>query len=118
MITIFSSLKPISVPFAENVQRNAIQSWLALDLPCEIILLGDDEGTAEIAAEYGIRHHPDIPYHENRLPLVGPLFARAQEIATFDLMMYINSDIILLSDFVSILYKIAECYKNRPDHFW
>ena len=117
MITIFSSLVPVSVPFADNVQRNAIQSWMALDLPCEIILLGDDEGTAEIAAEYGIRHHPDIPYHENRLPFVGPLFARAQEIATFDLMMYINSDIILISDFVSTLHKIVEYYKNRTRSF-
>ncbi len=90
---------------------------MALDLPCEIILFGDDEGTAEIAAEYGIRHHPDIPYHENRLPLAGPLYARAQEIATFDLMMYINSDIILLSDFVSTLHKIVEYYKNRTRPF-
>ncbi len=108
---------PVSVPFADNVQRNAIQSWMALDLPCEIILLGDDEGTAEIAAEYGIRHHPDVPYYESRLPLVGPLYARAQEIATFDLMMYINSDIILISDFVATLHKIVEYYKNRTRPF-
>ncbi len=117
MITIFSSLVPVSVPFANNVQRNAIQSWMALDLPCEIILLGDDEGTAEIAAEYGISHQPDVPCHENRLPLVGPLYARAQEIATFDLMMYINSDIILISDFVATLHKIVEYYKNRTRPF-
>ena len=90
---------------------------MALDLPCEIILLGDDEGTAEIAAEYGIRHQPDTPYHENRLPLAGPLYARAQEMATFDLMMYINSDIILISDFVSTLHKIVEYYKNRTRPF-
>ena len=117
MITIFSSLVPVSVPFADNVQRNAIQSWLALNLPCEIILFGDDEGTAEIAAEYGIRHQPDIPCHENRLPFVGPLFALAQETATFDLMMYINSDIILISDFVATLHKIVEYYKNRTRPF-
>ena len=86
-------------------------------MPCEIILLGDDEGTAEIAAEYGIRHQPDVPYHENRLPLAGPLYARAQEIATFDLMMYINSDIILISDFVATLHKIVEYYKNRTRPF-
>ncbi len=81
------------------------------------LILGDDEGTAEIAAEYGIRHQPDIPYHENRLPFVGPLFALAQETATFDLMMYINSDIILISDFVSTLRKIVEYYKNRTRPF-
>ncbi len=108
---------PVSVPFADNVQRNAIQSWMALDLPCEIILLGDDEGTAEIATEYGIRHQPDVPYYESKLPLAGPLYARAQEIATFDLMMYINSDIILISDFVSTLRKIVEYYKNRTRPF-
>ena len=116
MLTIFSTLKPRGMPFADNVQRNAISSWQALDAPCEILLLGSDEGTAEIAAEYSLRHEPDIPRHGDAPPLAGSLFARAQKLARFDLMMYINSDVILLSDFIPTLSRIVELRKgcSRP----
>ena len=113
MLTIFSTLKPLSVPYADNVQHNAIQSWMALAAPCEILLLGDDEGTAEIAAEYGLRHEPNIARLNNSWPpLASSIFARGQELASFDLVMYINSDIILLSDFIPTLESILEQRKN------
>ena len=113
MLTIFSTLKPLGIPYADNVQRNAIQSWMALAAPCEILLLGDDEGTAEIAAEYGLRHEPNITRLNNKAPpLVSSVFARGQELASFDLVMYINSDIILLSDFIPTLERILEQRKN------
>ena len=113
MLTIFSTLKPLGVPHADNVQRNAIQSWMTLAAPCEILLLGDDEGTAEIAAEYGLRHEPNIARLNNSSPpLVSSIFARGQELASFDLVMYINSDIILLSDFIPTLESILEQRKN------
>lgn len=51
MITIFSTPKPFRGHF-EIIQRNAIQSWLRLRPGCEIILLGNDEGTAE----FNLRH--------------------------------------------------------------
>ena len=113
MLTIFSTLKPLSVPYADNVQRNAIQSWMALSTPCEILLLGDDEGTAEIAAEYGLRHEPNIAYLNSASPpLANSVFARGQELASFDLVMYINADVILLSDFIPTLKSIVEQRKN------
>ena len=117
MLTIFSTLKPRRVPFADNVQRNAISSWQALDAPCEILLLGNDEGAAEIAAEYSLHHEPDVPRHGDAPPLVGSLFARAQELARFDLMMYINSDVILRSDFIPTLSRIIELRKNNSKPF-
>ena len=114
MLTIFSTLKPLSVPYADNVQRNAIQSWMALAAPCEILLLGDDEGTAEIAAEYGLHHEPHIAYlNSDSPPLASSVFARGQELASFDLVMYINADIILLSDFIPTLKSILEQRKNH-----
>ena len=117
MLTIFTTLKPLSVPYADNVQRNAIQSWIALAAPCEILLLGDDEGTAEIAAEYSLHHEPNIARLNNDSPpLANSVFTRGQALASFDLVMYINSDIILLSDFIPTLESILEQRKNssRP----
>ena len=113
MLTIFTTLKPLSVPHADNVQRNAIQSWMALAAPCEILLLGDDEGTAEIAAEYGLRHEPHIArLNNNSPPLANSIFTRGQELASFDLVMYINSDILLFNDFIPTLESILEQKKN------
>ncbi len=117
MLTIFSTLKPCSVPFADNVQRNAIQSWMELEAPCEILLLGSDEGTAEIAAEYGLRHEPNIPCVSDAPPLAKSIFTRGQGLASFNLMMYINSDVILLSDFIPTLERIIEERKNSDKDF-
>jgi hypothetical protein len=46
MLTIFAIPKPFRGHIGV-IQRNAICSWLELRQACEIILLGDDEGTAE-----------------------------------------------------------------------
>ncbi len=70
MLTIFTTLKLRNMTFSGNVQRNAIQSWMALDLPCQILLLGNDEGTAEIAAEYGLHHEPNIARIGDSPPLI------------------------------------------------
>ncbi len=117
MLTIFTTLKPCNVAFSDNVQRNAIQSWMALDLPCQILLLGSDEGTAEIAAEYGLHHELNIARIGDSPPLVNDLFARGQELARFSLVMHINADIILLSGFASTFKKIIEERKNNDKNF-
>ena len=59
MLTIFATPKPFRGHIAV-IQRNAIRSWTLLRPACEIILMGNDEGTAEIAAEFGVRHVPEI----------------------------------------------------------
>lgn len=79
---------------------NAIQSWLKLCPPCEIFLFGKEEGTAEVAAQFGIRHIPEVECTELGTPLVSALFTAAQEIASHQAMCYINGDIILMNDFM------------------
>ena len=38
------------------IQRNAILSWKNLGDEVEIVLLGDEDGLGEFAAENGIKH--------------------------------------------------------------
>lgn len=52
-LTIFAVPKPFRGQIG-IIQRNAIQSWTKLKLRPEIILLGNDEGTQEIAREFGL----------------------------------------------------------------
>ena len=105
MITIFS----IPKPFRDNIniiQMNAIQSWLKLFPKCEIILFGDEEGLAEVAKEFNLLHIPKIGKNEFGTPLLNSVFNQAQKIAKNDLLVYINCDIILMSDFIPAIQKI------------
>jgi hypothetical protein len=106
-ITIFCTPKPMR---GHNgiIQRNAIQSWTLLQPACEIILFGNDEGVAEIAAEYGLRHVPDVACNEFGTPLLSDMFVRAQQLASYDLICYINADIILMSDFLHAAQRMAQ----------
>jgi hypothetical protein len=105
MLTIFSTCKPFHGHFA-IIQRNAITSWTLLRPRPEIILFGDEEGVAEICAELGLRHVPEIARNEFGTPLLNDLFEKAQQLATHDLLCYVNADIILMSDFAAAVERI------------
>ena len=100
MITLFSTLKPFR-GHIEIIQRNAIRSWLCLDPVCEIILLGDDYGTAEVAAELGVQHIPDVVRNEYGTPLLNALFQSAERFGKYPLLCYVNADIMLMNDFIA-----------------
>jgi hypothetical protein len=98
MLTFFSTAKPFR---GHNgiIQRNALQSWKLLHPDAEVILFGDDEGAAEICAEFGIRHEPLIERNEFGTNRIDSMFLMAQEIARHDFLCFLNCDIILLPDF-------------------
>ncbi len=105
MITLFTIPRPFRGHMA-TIQRNAIQSWLQLRPACEIVLLGDDEGTADVAREFGLHHIPNVACNEYGTPLLNSLFELAQAAASYPLLAYVNADIILLSDFVAAVRRI------------
>jgi len=105
MLTLFTIPKPFRGQIA-TIQRNAIQSWLQLRPACEIILLGDDEGTVEVAREFGVRHLPKVARSEYGTPLLNSIFERAQTAASHRLLCYVNADIILMSDFLPAVRRI------------
>jgi hypothetical protein len=79
-----------------------------------VILFGDDEGTAELAAELGVRHVPEIDRNEYGTPLMPSIFRRGQELASNQLVCYVNSDIILGSDFSAATRTLAAEYGTKP----
>jgi len=106
MLTIFAIPKAFQGHF-NIIQTNAIRSWTLLQPKPEIILCGDDEGTATIAQELGLRHMPDVERNTYGTPLVNSVFEKAQAIASNNLICYVNSDIILMSDFMEAVQKIT-----------
>jgi hypothetical protein len=97
MLTIFSIPKPFVGRIA-TIQRNAIASWSVLRPACEVILCGDEAGTAGIAAEFGAKHISDIRRNEFGTPMLDDAFEKVEASASHPLLCYANSDIILLSD--------------------
>jgi hypothetical protein len=93
------------------IQTNAICSWLAACPSCEVLLFGDEEGAAEAARKFGLHHIPKIDRNESGTPLIGSLFQKAQEMASYELLCQINGDIILMSDFVQAI-RMA-CQRSR-----
>jgi hypothetical protein len=107
MLTLFSCPKSFLGPF-KVIQRNAIQSWTKLNPQPQILLLGDEEGTANVAEEFGIGQIRNIARNEFGTPLVNSLFEEAERAATHERLCYLNADIILMSDFMEAIEDVVE----------
>src|SRR5579883_626627 len=105
MVTIFAIPKPF-VGHIGIIQRNALNSWVRLLPACEVIIFGDEPGSAEVARDLGIRHEPELRRNEFGTPLLNSVFARAQQIAKHDLLCYVNSDILLLPCFSEAVTRV------------
>ncbi|MGQ9834042.1 MAG: glycosyl transferase family 2, partial [Candidatus Villigracilaceae bacterium] len=70
LLTLFSAPKPFTDPHIAVIQRNAIQSWLRLP-DVEVILLGDEAGLAQVAAEFGVKHLPEVACNPSGTPLIS-----------------------------------------------
>ena len=101
MLTIVTSTKPF-IGHQNIIQTNAILSWLALRPKCEIILIGNDAGTAEFASKHNLKHFPNVKCTNSGLPLMDSFLQIAEKEATHNTIAWISSDIILTNDFLNI----------------
>src|SRR5215208_3671805 len=99
LLTLFSAPKPFTNPHIAMIQRNAIKSWTLLP-DVEIILLGEEVGLAEAAQELSIKHIPWVKRNQSATPLISSMFQVARENSHSDLLCIINTDMILMSDFL------------------
>ena len=98
MLTLFA----IPKSFAANahtalIQRNAIESWVRLlEGRGEVLLCGDDPGVAETARELGVRHLTGVATSDLGTPLVSDTFEKVRAEARYDVLAYVNADILFL----------------------
>jgi len=112
LITLFSIPKAFH-GHTGTIQRNAIKSWTLLHPDCEVILLADDDGTAEAAQDLGVKHISNVARNEFGTPLLDSAYRLAEEASSFPLLCYVNADIILMSD----LIQAVEAVKAKTDWF-
>jgi hypothetical protein len=106
VITIFAVPKAFDGQAATH-QANAIASWAAMDPTPQIILFGNDRGTADAAHTYGADHVEGVRRNSFGTPLLDDVFARAQERAHYRYCCYVNADIILGDDLLRVLAQIS-----------
>jgi hypothetical protein len=111
MLTLFAIPKNFR-GHIRTIQHNAIASWTRLSPRPEILLFGNEEGTAEISRQLGLRHIPEVARNEFGTPLVGDLFRQAEKHSSTPLLAYVNADIILTDDFPAALDRVHPRYKN------
>lgn len=92
-MTIFTCPKPFVPPF-DVIQYNAIMSWTLFFPRPEIILVGDEKGTAEIAKELSIRHIPEVDKSPSGAPLADSVFGSVLDEGHGLLSVFINADVI------------------------
>jgi hypothetical protein len=107
LITIFTAPKPFTHPHIRIIQRNAIQSWMQLK-DVSVILIGEEVGLAETAAEFGLRHLSGIARNEKGTPLVSSVFALARQATDSPLLCYANADMILMPDLITAVKQVMD----------
>jgi hypothetical protein len=99
-LAIFTAPKPFTNAHIALIQRNAIHSWLSLGAQVEVLLLGEEAGLADFAAECGAKHVPEVARNSNGTPLVSSMFDLARQNTTSPLLCCVNADILLMPDVV------------------
>ena len=105
MLTICATPKPFRGHF-DVIQRNAIGSWAQLSPAPQIILFGNSEGAKEIASEFGIEHVQQVESNEFGTPYLRSLIAEAENRARYEMICYVNADIILTAGFEQAVKQV------------
>jgi hypothetical protein len=104
-LTIFTIPKPFVDEHVSLIQNNALDSWVHLP-HVEVLVMGDDPGVANAAAEHGIRHVSDAPMNDFGTPLLDWAFAEAARRSSAEVLCYVNADIVLLDDFIGAVHRL------------
>ena len=108
MLTLFFVPKAFEGNFA-IIQENAIKSWISVIKPRpQIILLGNEKGAKDVCIKYNLIHISHIEKNNFGTPLLNDIFNKAQDRASNNIMLYINSDIILTDDLDKIASKLVQ----------
>ena len=111
-LTVFTAPKPFTNPHTATIQRNAIRSWMHLGDDVEALLMGDEDGMAEIARDCQIRHFPGVKCSQEGTPYINSMFEVARTESDAPFLAILNADIILMPDFVEAAKKVAAQVKD------
>lgn len=109
MLTIFTVPKPFRGRVGD-IQRNAIESWLALRENVQVVLVGDEEGVERIAAEAGVEQVSGLARNARGTPRLDSAFELTRPIARWPLWCFVNADVIFLDDFLPAIERVRSTF--------
>lgn len=112
LMTIFISPKPFTRDHIATIQWNAIQCWKQLGSDVDIVLIGEDDGVKEAAANLHVRYIAKVRRNESGTPLLSDIFTLARDTSDSPLLAYVNADIILFPDFLERARQISQHEKE------
>ena len=119
MITLFATPKNFTGIF-KTIQINALRSWRALSPNIEIIIFGDSKGSKQAADEIHAIHLPNVKCSSRGKPLLSDMFIKAKDIAKYEIMTFINADIILPNNFLDNVNLVSQRFNKylMVGHRW
>ena len=94
IVTIFSAPKPFT-GHVGITQENAIRSWSLLRPKPKIILFSNDTDTLEVGRRLEVDLTRAVETNPQGTPLVSDMFSQAGALAADEVLVFVNSDIIL-----------------------
>jgi len=90
------------------IQVNAIKSWTLLKPKPEIVLLGNEEGTREIAERFRLKHISNIQRGRYGGILYNSIFREGKKASSNQWLCHITSDVILTNEFIETFQRVKE----------
>jgi hypothetical protein len=112
LVTFFSAPKPFTDPHIVTIQRNAVKSWTLLP-DVDVLLIGAEEGVGEAANDLGVRHLPDVKCADTGTPIISSMFQLARENSDSDLLCIINTDMLLMPDFLEAARRLRSLFRRH-----
>lgn len=112
LLTLFTAPKPFTNPHISTIQRNALRSWLALGDAVEVVMIGNETGMAEVAAELGICHITQVKTNSQGTPLISSIFELGRQQNNSPYLAYVNADIILWPDLLDAIRLVGKNFSE------
>jgi hypothetical protein len=109
MISLFSTPKAWEGHIG-IIQRNAMRSWQ--ELGCETFLFCNDKGTKQAAKQFKAKHISKVRRTRAGTPVIGQIFKQMQGLTNNDILVYLNTDIILVRGFIESINYVADQFDN------
>jgi len=111
MITLFTVPRAFE-GHMDLIQRNALMSWKVLKCSPQIILVGNENNIQGFCELYKMDFISNVELSSYGTPLVNDVFKKAQEMAQYDIMAFVNTDIKLMDDFVDGIIEVSKKFSN------
>jgi len=100
-----------------KIQRNAILSWQNLTIEKKIVIVGDEDGNEDFCKKNNLIYEPNVVRNEFNTPILPSIFKEGfKHVTDKDIIIYINSDIIIGSQFIECMKNCEDFVKNNKKY--